>query len=49
MISAATENTKLLEEFTYVNLYQIAQLVEQRTSNPEVVGSNPTLVEVFGL
>ena len=27
---------------------QIAQLVERPTSNPEVVGSNPTLNEVFG-
>ena len=28
---------------------QIAQLVERRTRHPEVVGSNPTLGEVFEL
>ena len=31
------------------HMCQIAQLVEQRTRHPEVVGSNPTVVEVFGL
>ena len=44
----ATEDTNLLES-TGNSMAQIAQLVERRTRHPEVVGSNPTLGEVFGL
>ena len=44
----ATEDTNLLES-TSNSMAQIAQLVERRTRHPEVVGSNPTLGEVFEL
>ena len=44
----ATEDTDLLESASN-SMAQIAQSVERRTRHPEVVGSNPTLGEVFGL
>ena len=32
-----------------LSMAPVAQMAERRTSNPEVVGSSPTLTEVFGL
>ena len=35
------------DSLTHCSQGSVAQLVEQRTSNPKVVGSNPTLATEF--
>ena len=37
------------DSLTHCSQGSVAQLVEQRTSNPKVVGSNPTLATEFSI